>query len=224
MDGNGRVIIKRVCPREERASPIKHCISKRLLLQGTVGGDIWPKKNIFYVLVIMKLGKILNHSMVMKQVEYVLFTYRTMVFIIYGCMFNIPQLNVHKPSLDDVYPLTVEWPGYNHVFQFDIYFYSQILFFSVFFILNQISGGSASLMYGGMAMKEILNFESWLLTRWRWTPDPRWMSSVTSFPLRCTAWINNQINFPDISNQVNSSRPRFREMDIQEYLMFASAC
>lgn len=38
MDGNGGVVIKRVRPREERASPIKHCFSKRLLLQDTVRG------------------------------------------------------------------------------------------------------------------------------------------------------------------------------------------
>lgn len=47
-----------------------------------------------------------NDSMTMKHVEYVLFTYCTIVFIIYGCMFIIPQLYVHKPPLDDVYPLT----------------------------------------------------------------------------------------------------------------------
>lgn len=55
MDGIGRVIIKRACPREERASPIKHCSSKRLLLQDTVGGNFPPPKNISYVLVTMKL-------------------------------------------------------------------------------------------------------------------------------------------------------------------------
>lgn len=57
MDGNERVIIKRVCPREERASPIKHCISERLLLQDTVGGAVLTKNDHIYILVILELAR-----------------------------------------------------------------------------------------------------------------------------------------------------------------------